>query len=158
MLADGTMTEPSALGALLSSYLTSEIEVEVSAIDSSAGTIEMYLTDSSTGTASAFSGDFSGDPAFSTGPVDFEGDFGGTTVTYESVTWAGNLASDGSEITDGVFAGLLNSGPLSTELLGSSDPEAFCDLVRSLGVRCEACADGSTICVAFTVEDLNPVP
>jgi hypothetical protein len=46
--------------------------------------------------------------------------------------------------------------PLLEDLLGVSDPDEVCDLMRGFGVECGACsADGEPYCIDIEIQDIT---
>lgn len=88
--------------------------------------------------------EFSGDPVFQLGPIDYTMTYEGQDYVVEDFVVIGQFSGDGEFITDLVVAGRFDMRPLAVTLPGA------CELFDALGYPCEACEDGVPMCLPFT--------
>jgi len=91
---------------------------------------------------------FTDHPDFEVGPLDTELSADGIPFDLYALGMSATLAEDGSEATDVVLTGLLDTRPLS-EGLGLD----VCALAESLGDLCVDCPDGETGCLTLEIHD-----
>ena len=91
---------------------------------------------------------FTDHPDFEVGPLDTELSADGIPFDLYALGVAATLAEDGSEATDVVLTGLLDTRPLSVGL-----ELDVCALAESFGDLCVACPDGEVGCLTLEVHD-----
>lgn len=169
-LSSGRLAEPAGLEVLLSSYMTSRLLLEVDGADATAlalrwgwsdpASIDPVVQDLCAPTTDA-NAPFGTNPTFQAGPT--LGFFPNLAPTEaEDVTVRGTFVPDGTVVTNVTWSGLVHTGPWAA-LIDPTVPGAFCDLLPPLGASCQACADGSPLCMRLVLDemqgvDVSPLP
>lgn len=162
-LSSGRLAEPAGLEVLLSAYMTSRLLLEVEGADATGLALRWGWSDPAAPalaqdvcapTTDATAG-FSTNPSFSAGPT--AGWFPNLAPTKaEDVTVRGTFFPDGTVVSDVAWSGLVHTGPWAA-LIDPAAPGAFCDLLPPLGASCQACADGSPLCLRLVLDELQGV-
>ncbi|MFC1610030.1 aryl-sulfate sulfotransferase [Myxococcota bacterium] len=92
---------------------------------------------------------------FTAGPADFPIVVDGSPVTIHDLFIAGTFRIDGSYFDGGSFEGVLDAREFA-ERFGTTDSDAVCDLVASIGASCEACPyDGEEYCLTVRADNIR---
>jgi hypothetical protein len=165
-LASGRFVHPEGVGSLLQTYLTTDVLVGVVSADASSiqmvGAIGVEdadppAQDTCNATIPFPSADFSANPFFVVGPEQTTITVEDYEITIDELMISGAFAPDASYITGAVLSGSIDTRPL-VPLLGDegADENAICDLASSIGVSCEACADGTgNFCLSIYVDNIQ---
>ena len=90
--------------------------------------------------------DFSDDPNFQLGPIDYTMNYDGVDYTVEDFVVIGAFLAEGDGASDFVVAGRF-------DLRGVADMlDSACELTAVLGYPCEPCRDGEVRCLPFVGE------
>lgn len=128
---------------------------------SSASSIELLAALAEPGTGrqhpclptDALTGTFASAPAFSvSAPAGHTAlpAWSDAVLRTEEVVLEGSVSEDGERLLELAYSArvdLREGTDVWIELIGVDDPYAVCDLMGSLGARCEACADGTPTCL-----------
>ena len=160
-VSSGRVRIPSGVGSVMEQYLDAETLIEVAGASGSQLELRAAPVDEDTteqdmcaAVVDLPSADFSENPYFEVGPLDVQMDIAGMTVEVIDQYTAGTFAPDGSSI-----GGLRMSGEIDTrsmsDLVGSEDPGAICELVQGFGVDCIDCSsDGQPYCMQTEIVDV----
>jgi len=161
-LANARIVEPAGIGAVLSSYLTQDILVGITAVGG--GEIQMIGAIGAEGaeppaqnycdpTIPFPAADFSAAPFFSIGPADTTLAVAGFDITIGDLNITGTIAPDGSYFGGGTLSGVIDTRPLAP-LIEEGNPNAICSLATSFGVSCEPCVDGEAFCLGLVADQI----
>ncbi|MDP2314474.1 MAG: Ig-like domain-containing protein [Pseudomonadota bacterium] len=164
-LAGARILEPAGVGTVLTSYLTQDILVGVSAVSSTDITMigaigkekvsppEQDYCDPSIPFPIA---NFSEQPYFQIGPQTTTLAVAGYSIEIGDLEITGTFAADGSYFAGGTLSGVIDTRPLAPLLDDSGDPAAICNLAVSFGAVCEACpADGEPYCLSLVADQIQ---
>jgi|GEM_PF-6265640 len=162
-LASANISEPPAVGTILTSVFTDSLFYGVT--DADTDSLAMAVAVGSPDGAGFRLGDTLalGEADFADAP-DFEVDGSGTILDYpydgvyipfEDPIFVGTMATDGEQLDTIELSAKIDTrdlGPLFG--LGSSET-AVCELVAGLGVSCSSCSDGEPLCLDLVAEWTN---
>jgi hypothetical protein len=158
------IVEPPGIGAVLTSYLTTDILIGVNGVTGSQ--IDMIgavaVTDSSppvqdycTPSIPFPPADFSESPFFAIGPQDTTLNVAGYEIDIQDLLINGTFAADGTYFDGGVLSGTIDTRPLAPPLDDSGNEGAICDLAVNFGATCEACpSDGQPYCLSLVADQI----
>ncbi len=165
-LASATFTEPPGVGSLLAQYISDvHMVFHIDGLDDVAGTVEVYsglleedgndyVQDMCVPTTDFPTGDWS-NPYLEIGPADVEVDMEGYGMPLTGLTIGGSFTVDGLSIAGGTYDAQMDTRALDPLIDPDADPGATCDLMATLGISCEPCADGSgTFCLTISAQDV----
>ncbi|MFN7142852.1 MAG: Ig-like domain-containing protein [Myxococcota bacterium] len=165
-LSDATITEPSFLDFVASTYLTVPLLISVTAADSTSldllGGLGVHEND---GTYTQMegeetwdfpSGDFTEQPYFEAYSEYITITYDGLPIPIEQFHLSGTFTADGTQIQRGVASGLGDTRHMAP-LLGkpADEYDALCALAAGAGVMCEPCADGEPYCIYIVAEEIT---
>jgi hypothetical protein len=163
-LAEARIVEPPGIGSVLSSYLTTDILLGVSAVDGSSLDIMGAVAKSDVTpdeqdycnpTIPFPTADFSAEPYFTVGPQTTTLSVAGYDIEIGDLNVTGTFAADGTYFDGGTLSGTIDTRPLSPLIDDSGDPGAICDLAINFGAECEACpADGEPYCLTLVADQI----
>lgn len=168
-LVNATWVEPGALSTLLALYFTTPILLGVQYADDAnldllgaPGAVDTFggITQADAPTWDFPIQPFGQQPYFEA-EVDFiELDYqNGSEVIAIPVSdfkLYGTIGPDGRSFGGGIIEGLADSRNLGS-VINDDDEDAICDFAASLGVTCQACADGLPYCLRIVGEDIEGV-
>jgi hypothetical protein len=164
-LASGRFVHPEGVGDLLQQYLTADVLIGVQSVDGTdlqmIGAIGKTDADPPEQDVCAETipfpvADFSDNPFFQVGPATTTINVQGYSITIDDLLISGAFAPDGTYITGAVLSGKIDTRPLVPLLDENGEDDAICQLAASIGVTCEACADGTgDFCLSLYVDSIN---
>jgi len=165
-LSDATITEPSFLDFVASSYLTVPLIIAVTDADDTTldlvGGVGYHENDGSytqvmeEETWDFPAGDFSEQPYFEAYADYITLSYDGIPIPIEQFNLSGTFNADGSAIEEGVGTGLGDSRHMWA-LIGQpeEDYDAVCRIASKAGVDCEPCSDGEPYCIYIVAEGIT---
>lgn len=163
-LAAANIVEPPGIGAVLSSYLTTQVLIGIDSVSGS--DIQMLgalaIEDSNPPTQDMCSpsidfpsADFSGNPFFSIGPQDTTFSIAGYDIEIQSLNITGSFEATGDYIDGATLEGTIDTRPLAPLLDDTGNEGAICDLAVNFGAACEACpSDGGMFCLTLVANQI----
>lgn len=161
---DATITEPATLGSIIAAYMGAPVMFTATVSDSSVslrGGLGENGSDPATQDTCVPTYDFpssSFDPAtptFTVGTVDAELYVSGVAVPVYDISITGTFKSDGSEIGNMSYAGLVDTRPIGPLLNGGGGDDAVCIQAKNFGLTCVACPNGAgEFCLSLLAEDI----
>ncbi len=163
-LGDARIVEPPGIGAVLSSYLTTDILLGVTAVDG--GSLEIIGALAKTDVTPSEqefcdptipfpAADFSEQPYFAVGPQTTTLSVAGYDIEIGDLNVTGTFAADGTYFDGGTLSGTIDTRPLAPLVDDSGDEGAICDLAIQFGAECEACpADGEPFCLTLVADQI----
>lgn len=159
-LADGTITEPSALEALLGDELVPGL---LGAAAAGPGTVDLRIAaddlydavahqDYCLATADVDGAAYDDGAVLATAPEVWVTLIEGDPVPVYNLDFSGVWSEDGASFEGGTLQGELDARYVS-EWIGF-EPDDLCSFLPIIGTSCEACPDGEAYCVFLRVEDL----
>jgi hypothetical protein len=158
---------PEGVGDLLGQYLTTDILVGVASPPTTQiqmlgaiglEEVETPTQDICTQTIPFPVADFSENPFFEVGPETTTINVQDFAITINDLRISGSFAADASEIAGATLSGKIDTRPLVPLLDPEGEDDAICVLAQSIGVTCEACADGSgNFCLSLDVVGIPAV-
>lgn len=163
-LAGARILEPAGVGSVLTSYLTQDILVGITAVSSTeinmigaigaegANPPEQDYCDPSIPFPVA---DFDEQPYFQIGPQTTTLAVAGFALEIVNLEITGTFAADASYFAGGTLAGVIDTRPLAPLLGEDGDEGAICDLAVSFGAVCSACpSDGEPYCLTLVADQI----
>jgi hypothetical protein len=162
-LNESRFVKPEGIGVLLQQYVTQEILVSITAVDTSISMIGGIAVEGSEPPSQDFctetfdfpEADFSGSPFFLLGPADTPLTIAGFTITIGDMLVSGTFASDASYFGGGVLSGQIDGDEVAEAFDEIEDAEALCALASSVGATCEDCGDGRVSCLSIEVDQIH---
>ncbi len=168
-LANANFIEPEGIGALLGSFLTFDLLVGVTEVDTGANTVTMVgalgvegqpgVQEPCEATIPFPAADISDNPYFEVGPQKFSVSVEGRDVVIDNLFLAGAFSPDGSYIDGVVLSGTVDTRPLADLVAEEGQeptPELVCEFAAGIGVNCVACPDGSgTYCISLLADQIG---
>ncbi|MSP54789.1 MAG: hypothetical protein EXR69_04160 [Myxococcales bacterium] len=161
-LGDARIVEPAGIGSVLSSYLTTDILLGVSAVSDTTldivGAVAVdgvspSVQDFCTETIDFPTADFADEPFFTVGPQTTTLDVAGYEIEIGDLNITGTFAADGSYFDGGTLSGTIDTRPLAPLVDDSGNEGAICDLAVNFGAECEACSsDGQPYCLTLVAD------
>ncbi len=166
-LSDATITEPSALGFLASTYLNLPLLLAVTDASETAidllGGIAILEDDGSYVQSSAPTWDFPAGsfeeaPYFEAFADSIELNYLGTPIPIERFSLSGTFTADGTAIERGVGSGFGDTRYMAP-LLNRPAEElgAVCEIAAAAGATCVPCIDGGPYCLYIVAEEITGV-
>lgn len=129
-----------------------ETTLDLALIPAEEGSDGLYRPTAGADTWDFVPADFSGAPAFETGPGTGALSYASIDMPLEDLFLDGTFAMDGDEIVGLHLDGLLDTREMGALVGDDGDEYALFDLAGAAGVPCVACADGTTTCLALQAE------
>ncbi|MDP2304409.1 MAG: Ig-like domain-containing protein [Pseudomonadota bacterium] len=167
-LSEATITEPSFLDFVASTYLTVPLLISVASVGSSEiellGGVAYHENDGSYTQVMAEetwdfpAGDFAHQPYFEAYADYITVSYDGIPIPIEQFNLSGTFTADGTSIQKGVGSGFGDSRHMGP-LLGreATDYNAICEVAAGAGVVCVPCSDGEPYCLYIVAEDITAV-
>jgi hypothetical protein len=170
-LGTARFIEPADIGSLISSQLTQDILIGITAVG--ANTLDMMGALSVEGsdppvqdtsmTSIAFPDSANwANPFFSVGPADTTFNVMGNEITLYNLEISGTFAADGSYFGGGELAGEADARDIVTMFPDQFETaDEACELVQGFGAPCVACtSDGAPYCLILRADSIkaNLVP
>lgn len=163
-LTAARIVEPPGIGAVLSSYLTTDILIGVTgfsgsdvemmgaiAIEGSSPPSQDYCTSS----IDFPPADFSESPFFEIGPQDTTLSVAGYEIEIQSLLINGTFAANAEYFDGGVLSGTIDTRPLAPLLDDSGNEGAICDLAINFGAACIPCpSDDQPFCLTLVADQI----
>lgn len=162
---DATITEPSFLELMASTYVTTPLLIGVT--ESNDQIIDLL----------GALGDYSAQGAYTQSKVDVPWDFPpadftqapyfaataplvtltykGTPIPIEQFHLEGTITEDGAYIKEGKASGFLDTRNAGSWVGAGTEPGAVCDIAAKAGVTCVACQDGNPYCMYIVAEQIT---
>ncbi|MES2641594.1 MAG: Ig-like domain-containing protein [Myxococcota bacterium] len=165
-LSESTITEPSFLDFVASTYLTVPLLISISSAGSSEidllGGVGYHENDGSytqvmdEETWDFPAGSFEEQPYFEAYADYITVSYNGIPIPIEQFHLSGTFTADGTSIEKGVGSGFGDSrhmGPLLNQ--AADDYSAVCRIAVKAGVECVPCSDGEPYCMYIVAEDIT---
>lgn len=167
-LGTAVFTEPPGVGGILSTYIKDVYVIfHILAIDEGAGTIDVFggivdkdgndyvqdlctetlpMTEEEPGTWD--------NPYMQIGPTDFHLTIDEYDATIDDLKIGGAFSSDASMMVGGTFDGKMDTRVLDELIDPEAEEGAACELLGSLSIDCEPCADGGVFCLTVSAHSI----
>lgn len=160
-LNEALWVDPPGIGDVLLGSFTVPVQFSLTQVDEAGATLHLGGADPLTlpecvaGTVHALG--FADGHAW-LAPADRSLVLGGVEIEVQDLNFAGDLEPDCGALVGGRLTGTLDTRQLAPALDGAygiDSPEALCEALVGLQVRCQDCGDGSSTCIPLDVENLG---